>query len=224
MNVRLFLLFGMTALFAVIWSSDQQYQETQRTASHAVRQRLSELAPTVDEKTVVSIDVPASVPKSPLDPSSWIAPTFAVPPIEATPRHPIVAPVAVRHTLPVEEAGSPMISVIVSFQRPSFRLVGEPLGDDSQVAAGSHAVPHDSVDLAELSRLASRLRFEIQGQTCWLRWRMRRTALIARRRFMTQLARQREWCEVGEKIVLGALGAVDAPAKNAAAAPVGIAR
>ena len=50
MNVRLFLLIGMTAFFAVLWSSDQQYQEVQMAAARTVRERLAELpAPTVAE-------------------------------------------------------------------------------------------------------------------------------------------------------------------------------
>ncbi len=42
MNVRLFLLIAMTAFFGALWSSDQQYQETQMAAARAARKRTAE--------------------------------------------------------------------------------------------------------------------------------------------------------------------------------------
>ncbi len=114
--------------------------------------------------------------------------------------------------------------MIVSFQRPSFRFDAGPLESDVKVAEGADGGLGLNAELAGLVQWAGRVRFEVDGQTCWLRWQMRRTAMMARRRFLLQLARQSEWGELAEKILLGALGQADAPAKNAAAAPVGEAR
>jgi hypothetical protein len=224
MNVRLVLLIGMTALFAALWSSDEQYQEKQMAAARAERQRLAIAAPVPAEKGIASIGQPAAVRTSPFDAFSWVAPRFAVPAVEGTLRSPVVAPLAVPSTLPVEGTASPMVTVVLSIQRPSFQFVGSFSGEDSKIAEGTDATPRFDADLAELSRFASRVRFEIDGQTCGLRWQMRRTAFFARRRFLRQLTRQWEWGELAEKIVLGALGQVAPPAKNAALPPVGEAR
>ncbi len=111
--------------------------------------------------------------------------------------------------------------MIVSFQRPSFQLVGSPLPSAVKVAEGAEGTQELEAELAGLAQWAGRVRFEVDGQTCWFRYQLRRTAFFARRRFLLQLAKQAEWGELAGKILLGALGQADAPAKNAAAAPVG---
>src|ERR1700722_8121800 len=65
MNVRLFLLIGMTAFFAVLWSSDQQYQEVQMAAARTARQQLAELPAASVAEVIAPIDRPSSVPTSP---------------------------------------------------------------------------------------------------------------------------------------------------------------
>ncbi|HEX4072302.1 MAG TPA: hypothetical protein VHX68_14075 [Planctomycetaceae bacterium] len=225
MNVRLFLLIGMTAFFAVLWSSDQQYQEVQMAAARTARQRLAELpAPTVAEGAGL-IDRPPSAPTSPFAVSSWVAPTIATPLIVESPHQPHVPPVDVQANSPAKTTPGSIVSMIVSFQRPSFRFDAGPLESDVKVADGADGAPQGvNAELAGLVQWAGRVRFEVDGQTCQLRWQMRRTAMMARRRFLLQLARQSEWGELAGKILLGALGQADAPAKNAAAAPVGEAR
>jgi hypothetical protein len=224
MNVRLFLLIGMTAFFAVLWSSDQQYQEVQMAAARTARQRLAELPAASVAEGVGSIDCPPLVPTSPFAVSSWVAPSIATPSIEESPHQPHVPPVDVQANSPANTTPGSIVSMIVSFQRPSFRFDAGPLESDVNVAEGADGGLGLNAELAGLVQWAGRVRFEVDGQTCWLRWQMRRTAMMARRRFLLQLARQSEWGELAEKILLGALGQADAPAKNAAAAPVGEAR
>jgi hypothetical protein len=224
MNVRLFLLIGMTAFFAVLWSSDQQYQEVQMAAARTARQRLAELPAASVAEGIGPIDRPSSVPTSPFAASSWVAPTIATPSIEESPRRPRATLVDVQANSPANAAPGSIISMIVSFQRPSFRFDSSPPESDVNVAEGADGAQGLNAQLAGLLQWAGRVRFEVDGQTCWLRWQMRRTAMMARRRFLLQLARQAEWGELAGKIFLGALGQADAPAKNAAASPAGEAR
>ena len=84
--------------------------------------------------------------------------------------------------------------MIVSFQRPSFRFDAGSLESDVKVADGADGAPQGvNAELAGLVQWAGRVRFEVDGQTCQLRWQMRRTPMMARRRFLRQLARQSEW-------------------------------
>jgi hypothetical protein len=224
MNVRLFLLIGMSAFFAVLWSSDQQYQEVQMAATAAARLRLAELPAATVAEGAGPIDRPPSAPTSPFAASSWVAPTIATPSIEESPRRPHATPVDVQANSLANTTPGSIVSMIVSFQRPSFRFDAGPLESDVKVAEGADGAQGLNAELAGLVRWTGRVRFEVDGQTCWLRWQMRRTAMMARRRFLLQLARQAEWGERAGKIFLGALGQADAPAKNAAAAPIGEAR
>jgi hypothetical protein len=219
MNVRLFLLIGMTAFFAVLWSSDQQYQEVHLAAARTARQQLAELPAASVAEGVGPIDRPSSTPTSPFAASSWVAPSIATPTIEESSRQPQVKPVDVQANSPAKTASESIVSMIVSFQRPSFRLDAGPLESDAKVAEGVDGAEGLNAELAGLVQWTGRVRFEVDGQTCWLRWQMRRTAMMARRRFLLQLARQAEWGELAGKILLGALGQTDVPAKNAAAAP-----
>ena len=219
MNVRLFLLIGMTAFFAVLWSSDQQYQEVQMAAARTARQQLAELPAASVAEVIAPIDRPSSVPTSPFAASSWVAPTIATPSIEESPRQPQATPVDEQANSPANATSGSIVSMIVSFQRPSFRFDAGPLESDVKVAEEVDGAQGLNAELAGLLQWAGRVRFEVDGQTCWLRWQMRRTALTARRRFLLQLAGQAEWGELAGKILLVALGQTDAPAKNAAAAP-----
>ena len=82
---------------------------------------------------------------------------------------------------PAKTASESIVSMIVSFQRPSFRFDAGPLESDAKVAEGVDGAEGLNAELAGLVQWAGRVRFEVDGQTCWLRWQMRRTAMMARR-------------------------------------------
>ena len=136
MNVRLFLLIGMTAFFAVLWSSDQQYQEVQMAAARAAQQ-LAGLPAASMAEGVGPIDRPPAAPTSPFAASSWVAPTIATPSTEESPRQPHTTPVDVQANSPANTTPGLIVSMIVSFQRPSFRFDAGSLESDVKVAEGA---------------------------------------------------------------------------------------
>ena len=111
-----------------------------------------------------SIDCPPSAPTSPFATSSWVAPTIATPAIEESARQPIAAPADVRADSPANNAPGPIVSMIVSFQRPSFQLVGSPLPSAVKVAEGAEGTQELEAELAGLAQWAGRVRFEVDGQ------------------------------------------------------------
>lgn len=228
MNLRLFLLIAMTALFGLLWSSDRQYQETQTALARAGH---VEAAPP---------EIGPAVPVPPFAVSSWVAPSFAMPPIEEPIREPVVAPHIVQSAIPRTAAASPvatppvatppvatpavapqpMVSVVVLFRRPSFRFDEGPLLTASGTEQTAQQL-NPSADFADLLRWAGRVRFEIEGQTCWMRWQLRRTAFSAQHRLLAlvreETSRPSGWLDLVQKFARGALGPLEPAAENAAA-------
>jgi hypothetical protein len=228
MNVRLFLLIATTALFGLLWSSDQQYQETQmaavRSEGMAIKQWVSHTArlPVAASESAFEIAVPISEPRPAQ--SSWVAPTFATPASEDQNREPVVAPNIVRsETLPTIARGpgvarKSIVSAVVLFRRASFRLF-----EDGQVDNIKPANNVESGSSLEAQRVGfvhwiSQIPFEIAGETCWMRWQMRRTAYFAQRRALAIVRRPEfDWLELIRKFARGTLGPIGPAEKNAAA-------
>jgi len=235
MNVRLFSLIAMTALFGLLWSSDQQYQETQIAAARAERMAIARREPRPAPLLVATSDsafeivAPISEPR-PAD-SSWVAPTFATPALEDESREPVVAPNIVRREVPLTItrvpgiAREPIVSVVVLFRRPSFRLDENGQVDNIEPAAGGDFESNIGGQLAGCVRWIDQMRFEIAGQTCWMRWQMRRTAGFAQRRALAivrrQLGQELDWLELIQKFARATLGPIGPTEKNAAAPGAG---
>jgi len=230
MNVRLFLLFVMTAFFGVLWSSDRQYQETQMAVARATRQGAVEQktvsAETHDALTscalptaepsiaVLSIAVPSPI-------VSWITesstgtsaaePSSAATSLAEPNRQPVVARRVVKET-PIQ-----IVSFLVTFRRPSFYFEGNRLFDDFSRGEGTNPQGSPETDLASLFRWAGRVRFEIEGETCWMRWQLRRSTFSAQRRLSVLLRQRLDWYALAEKVARGTLLQLDAVPTNAAA-------
>jgi len=211
MNVRLFMLVAMTAFFGALWSSDRQYQDTQMASARLARQGAVERG-TASVKTHVA-------PTSCAPPTA--APSIAVPSIivssitESSAAEPIRQPVVAPRV--AKERPIQIVSFLVSFRRPSFYFEGNRPFDDVSRSEGEYRQGSLETDLASLFRWAGRIRSEIEGETCWMRWQMRRTAFFAQRR-MTVLLRQRlDWYAIAEKIARGTMWQLDAVPTNSAA-------
>jgi hypothetical protein len=126
-------------------------------------------------------------------------------------RQPVVAP-RVTQERPIQ-----IVSFLVSFRRPSFCLEGNRLFDDASRGKGTNPQGSLETDLASFSRWAGRLRSEIEGETCWMRWQMRRTTFYAQRRVTILLRQRLDWYAVAEKLARGTLWQLDAVPTNAAA-------
>jgi hypothetical protein len=221
MNVRLFLLIAMTAFFGALWSSDQQYQETQMAIARAARERTTQQQTASADRRVAPKNGAPSTLTAPFAASSWVAPTYATPEFAEPIREPLVAP-RVEPSVPASNvAPTEVVSMIVSIGRPSFHFDGSRLFSDVRPAAGANPGHDGDDDLAGLFRWVSRVRFEIDGQTCWMRWQFRRTAFLAQRRVIALIRRQVDWRDivwrdVVQQLTREAFGQLDSPAMSAA--------
>ena len=238
MNVRLFLLVAMTACFVALWSSDRQYQEDQMAIARAARQAAAEretasikmrVVPTISAPATAtpSITVPSTAPSSTavssitvssiavssIVVSSTVAPSFASA-SDATPfRQPVVA------TRVAKERSFQIVSYAVSFRRPSFRFEADRVFDDVSPGGSAHPQRGPETDFAGLFRWAGRVRSEIEGETCWMRWQMRRMTFFAQRRVTVLLRQRLDWYALAQKFARVALWQLDPVPKNAAASP-----
>jgi hypothetical protein len=213
MNVRLFLLIAMTAFFGALWSSDQQYQETQMAVARAARKRGAEHEMALLSRRVAPRNETPSTPASPFARSSWVAAFFATPSLEVPDREPVIA-TRVGRCAPAPP--TVIVAFVVSFRRPSFRFDGGRLSHDVRPAEGANPGQSLDADLTGILRWADRLRFEIDGETCWMRWQIRRTVSFAKRRAVGLLRQQWDWRDLVQKVARGAIGPLDPAAKNAA--------
>jgi hypothetical protein len=229
MKVRLFLLIAMTAFFGLLWSSDQQYQETQMAAARSERTAITQWdshtarLPVATSESAFEIAAPISEP-GPAQ-SSWVAPTFATPASEDQNRGPVIAPNIVRSEILPTIARRPgvaresIVSAVVLFRRASFRLFEDGQIDNIKPAIQVESGSSLEAQIAAFVHWINQMRFEIAGKTCWIRWQMRRTAYFAQRRALTIVRRPEfDWLELIQKFARGTLGLIG-PAEKSAAAP-----
>jgi hypothetical protein len=226
MNVRLFMLVGMAAFFAALWSSDRQYQDTQMAAAREARLQIVEFVP---PPASIPADEPlATVSRQPIETtppfnaSAWMAANFA--PTQTTEeREPVVAPPAARTMIATEAAPMQIMAVVPIVAQPSFRFDG-PILNDPAVTENTASAGDLAADMARLCRWASQIRSEIDGQTCWMRWQLRRTSYSAQRRMVAMLRAPQNWNVIVELLARATFGPLDSPAKNAAAPLINEAR
>lgn len=201
-NVRLFLLAAAVVLFGLLWSSDQEYQDRELTAARG-RERLSTEQPLVAVSPVmrsenaasasmapVAVVSSAPVRVAPFAASSWIAPSFASSTAEDAIRKPLVAP-RVEAKLPVPSVShEPIVSVMVVFRRQSFRVDDSGIVDTAGLAEGTSGWPLFEVNYRAIVRCVDLVRFEIAGETCEMRWHLRRVASAAGRQMISFVRRQ----------------------------------
>jgi hypothetical protein len=189
--------------------------------ARASRGRTSEQqTASADRRLAPRNGVPATL-TSPFAASSWVAPSYTTPEFAEPFREPLVAP-RVEPSEPASNvAPTEVVSLIVSIGRPSFHFDGSRLFSDVRPAAGANPGNSGDANSAGLFRWVSRVRFEIDGQTCWMRWQFRRTAFLAQRRVIALIRQQVDWRDVVwrdvvQKLTREAFGVPDSPAKNAA--------
>jgi hypothetical protein len=219
MNVRLFLLAAMSVLFGLLWSSDQEYQDRELAAARAGDKFTA-------EQPIVAADRPIGgqenvVLVAPFAASSWIAPSFATAAAEDAMREPVVArrntaKVAAR---PVSQ--EPVVSGIVVFRKPSFRVDDTGIVDTVGRMDASQGWPLLEANCQALARWIDKVRFEIAGATCEMRWQLRRTASSAGRRVLALVRRQigpeSDWRVLVQKFARGGFEPFDSTEIDAAA-------
>jgi hypothetical protein len=117
-----------------------------------------------------------------------------------------------------------IVAVVPLASQPSFRFESGPILNEPAVAENSVSEGHLAADVAGFCRWASQIRFEIDGQTCWMRWQLRRTNHFAQRRLVAMLRAPWNWSDLAVKLARATFGTLDSPAKNAAAPGIGEAR
>jgi hypothetical protein len=219
MNIRLFLLAAMSVFFGLLWSSDQEYQDRELAAARA-RDELT------DEQPIVAANQPIVrqenvVPVAPFAASSWIAPSFATAAAEDAMRDPVVAQ---RNTaiVPARPASQePVVSVIVVFRKPSFRVDDTGIVDTVVRADAANGWPLLQANCQALARWIDKVRFEVSGETCEMRWQLRRKASSAGRRVLALVRRQigteTDWRILVQKFARGGFAPFDSTEMNAAA-------
>ena len=229
MNVRLFMLVAMTAFFGVLWSSDREYQETQMSVARAAREAAAIretasintlVAPTNDAPWAAMTATP-SIAIPAIEAPSIVAFSITLPlaaepsPVAASLAEPIRQPVVAPHV--AKERPIQIASFLVSFRRPSFYFEGRRLFDDVSRGEGTNPQGSGVTNIAGLLRWAGRIRAEIEGETCWMRWQMRRSTFSAQRRLSVLLSKNLDWYAFAEKVARGTLWQFDAVPTNAAA-------
>jgi hypothetical protein len=242
-KVRLFLLAAVTLTFGLIWSSDQQYQERELAAAR-MKASWTEAALVTDDVPIVGQSNPAVVRVAPFAASSWIAPTFATPATEDAIREPVIAPrnapapPARVNAAPAEAVSmpqgsvsipaqvvsvprEPIVSVIVVFRKQSLRVDDTGIVDSASQAAAVGNWPIFEANCRALTDWIERLGFEMGGQTCDMRWQLRRMAPFSGRRVIAvvrrQLGTELDWRVVVQNFARGGLVNFDWAMPNAAA-------
>jgi hypothetical protein len=231
-NVRLFLLAAAAVLFGLLWSSDREYQDRELTAarkrekSAAEQPLLAAVSPDIRQENstptrVVRQENAASIRVAPFAASSWIAPSFATSAAEDAIRSPLVAPRV--EAKPPAPSGShePIVSVIVVFRRQSFRVDDSGIVDTACRADGTSGWPLFEANYRALVRCLNLVRFEIAGETCDMRWQLRRTATSAAHKMIALVRRQigpeGDWRILVERFARAGFGPFDPADVNAAA-------
>ena len=214
MNLRLFLLIAMTVFFAVLWSSDRQYQEAQIAVARAARR------PAEDGRASATSSARASrasraAAAAPSNGFIWFAR------MECKRSN---VDLRGREPRDAKQAG-PNVAFIVSFGRPAIRFqvcrLDEPtvpLDIASGVPSGRNVASERGPEYQKriLSRCISYVISEIDGQTCALRWKLRRWSNSARHRLRVLVFDRLDWLAIAEKVSRGLTLQFDTPGNDTA--------
>jgi hypothetical protein len=219
MNVRLFLLAATSVVFGLLWSSDQAYQDRELAAARAGDKLTAEQPIVAADRPIVGQE--NVVPVAPFAASSWIAPSFATAAAEDAMREPVVAQGKTGNVPAGPVLQEPVVSVMVVFRRPSFRVDDTGIVDTVGRADASNGWPLLEANCQALARWIDEVRFEIAGGTCEMRWQLRRTASSAGRRVLALVRRQigteTDWRILVQKFARGGFEPFDWTEINAAA-------
>jgi hypothetical protein len=219
MNVRPFLLAAMSVFFGLLWSSDQAYQDRELGSARAGDKLTAEQPIVAANRPIVQQE--NVVPVAPFAASSWIAPSFATAAAEDAMREPVVAQ---RNTAIVPARPAPqeaVVSVIVVIRKPSFHVDDFGIVDTVGQADAASGWPLLEANCQALSRWIDEVRFEISGETCDMRWQLRRKASSAGRRVLAIVRRkigtETDWRILVQKFARGGFGPFDSTEMDAAA-------
>lgn len=219
MNVRLFLLAAVAVFFGLLWSSDQEYQARELSA-RGQRKLTAEQPMIAAAPPTIRQEIVASVPVAPFAPSSWIAPSFA-PAAEEWIREPVVARKIATPQAAERISQEPSVSMMVVFRRPSLRFDDGWVLDTASRTGAATGWPLFAAKWDALTQWIGKIRFEVAGQTCDMRWQLRRTVPFAGRRLTAFIRRQigpeTDWRILVEKFARGEFGPFDVPATNGTA-------